>query len=174
LGDAGAVTTNNEELAVTIRALGNYGSKKKYENIYKGVNSRLDEMQAACLSVKLKYLDQDTEKRRQIAQAYIDGIDNDDISLPAWKCHEEHVFHLFIIRTEVREQLQQYLGKNDIQTLIHYPIPPHKQQGYKQWNERVFTITDDIHRTVLSMPLYPTMNNSQIGRIIDVCNNFPK
>ena len=145
LGDGGAVTTNDEELANTIKALGNYGSHKKYENLYKGINSRLDEMQAAMLRVKLKYLDNEVEKRREIANYYLQNIKNDNIILPTVKEQDNHVWHLFVIRTTKRDELQKYLADNGIQTLIHYPIPPHKQNGYKEWNNENYEISEQIH-----------------------------
>src|SRR5690606_31063158 len=140
LGDAGAVTTNDDELAETIRALGNYGSHKKYENLYQGVNSRLDEIQAAMLRVKLNHLEEETMRRREISAAYKAGIKNPKIRLPAIQYKAvtveqsySHAWHLFVIRTQYRAALQQYLSEQGIQTLIHYPIPPHQQQAYKQW-----------------------------------------
>ena len=172
LGDAGAVTTNDDELAETIRALGNYGSKKKYENIYQGVNSRLDEMQAAMLRVKLRHLDQDTAQRRVIANQYRKGISNPLIELPKWNKDEEHAFHLFVIKVEKREELQKYFADNGIQVLIHYPLPPHKQEAYKQWNALSLPITEKIHQQALSLPLGPTMSEKSIQLVIAAVNSF--
>ncbi|MCG7928255.1 MAG: DegT/DnrJ/EryC1/StrS family aminotransferase, partial [Candidatus Thiodiazotropha taylori] len=155
LGDAGAITTDNDKLAETIKALRNYGSHKKYENIYQGVNSRLDEIQAAMLRVKLNYLDQETSSRRLIASRYIREINNPAIRLPLWEVEEQHVFHLFMIRTENRQALQQHLADKGIQTVIHYPIPPHKQQCYNSFNQVSLPVTEAIHEQVLSLPISP-------------------
>ncbi|MGE4420628.1 MAG: DegT/DnrJ/EryC1/StrS family aminotransferase, partial [Sulfurimonas sp.] len=138
LGDGGAVTTIDEELANAIKALGNYGSHKKYENLYKGVNSRLDEMQAAMLRVKLRYLDYEVKKRREIANYYLENIKNENIVLPTVRVEDNHVWHLFVIRTNKRDELQKYLLDNGIQTLIHYPLAPHKQEAYKEWNNQSY------------------------------------
>lgn len=172
LGDAGAVTTNDEELAQTIRAISNYGSHKKYENLYQGVNSRLDEMQAAILRVKLRHLDNEIAARRTVAKAYIEHIDNPNIILPHWQNEESHVFHLFVIRTKTRSELQQYLSENDIQTLIHYPVPPHKQQAYKEWNAQSYSITEAIHTEVLSLPIGPTLKKDEAITVTAMCNAF--
>ena len=137
LGDAGAVTTNNKELADTLRAIANYGSHKKYNNIYQGINSRLDEIQAAMLRVKLRYLDSDIVKRREVAKYYLDNISNNNITLPA-RNDNSHVWHLFVIQVEEREDMQRYLNEKNIQTLIHYPIPPHKQKAYSSLIIAVF------------------------------------
>lgn len=178
LGDGGAVTTNDEILANTIRALGNYGSHKKYENLYKGTNSRLDEMQAALLRIKLKYLDADTDKRREIAKYYVDNIKNDKFTLPITN-HElpitnylAHVWHLFVIRTNDRDNLQKYLTDNGIQTLIHYPVPPHKQQAYKEWNKLTFHVTEKIHDEVLSLPISPVQSLEDTAKIVQVINDY--
>ncbi len=172
LGDAGAITTNDLELANTLRALRNYGSQKKYENIFQGVNSRLDEIQAAMLRVKLNYLDAETTRRAEIAKRYIAGINNPLVYLPGVIRGEEHVWHLFVIRIEYREEFAQYLLSEDIQTLIHYPLPSHKQEAYSQWNELCFPITEKIHEQVVSLPLDPTMSDQSIQRVISVVNSF--
>ncbi len=172
LGDAGAVTTNDEELARTIRAVSNYGSHKKYENLYQGVNSRLDEMQAAILRVKLRYLDNEIAARRAVAKNYIEIIDNPNIILPSWQNEESHVFHLFVIRTKVRSELQEHLSKNNVQTLIHYPLPPHKQQAYREWNVQSYPITETIHDEVLSLPMGPTLSNNEVITVAASCNSF--
>ena len=172
LGDGGAVTTNDKELADTIRALGNYGSHKKYENLYKGVNSRLDELQAAFLSVKLKYLDEDTQKRRDIANYYLKNINNKNIILPQVEDEQAHVWHLFVIRTDDRDQLQKFLLANGIQSMIHYPIPPHKQKAYQEWNDLSFPITEQIHSKVLSLPMSPVLTKEQIHKIAEVLNSY--
>lgn len=172
LGDAGAITTNHAGLEKTVRALANYGSHKKYENIYQGVNSRLDEMQAAMLSVKLKYLDNETERRRAIAARYSAEIKNDSIKLPSCNDREGHVWHLYVIRTEVRESLQKYLSECNIQTLVHYPIPPHKQHAYAALNHLSLPITESIHEQVLSLPMDPTMTEEMVSKVIDALNEF--
>ncbi len=173
LGDAGAVTTNNEELAKTIRALANYGSNQKYVNIYQGLNSRLDEIQAAVLDIKLKYIDRENNFRREIARRFINEIKNSSIILPGNPENEqEHVWHVFVIRSEKRDELQTYLLENGIQTLIHYPIPPHKQKAYKEWNDLSFPISEKIHKEVLSLPISPVMTDDEVSKIITVLNNF--
>lgn len=173
LGDAGAVTTSDDELAQTIRALANYGSNQKYVNIYQGLNSRLDEIQAAVLGVKLKYIDAENSRRKEIAKRYIAEIKNLNILLPENPANEaEHVWHLFVIRTESREQLQNYLTENGVQTLIHYPIPPHKQEAYKDWNNLSFPITEQIHDEVLSLPISPVMSDEEIENVISICNHY--
>jgi len=179
LGDAGAVTTNDDELAQTIRALGNYGSHKKYENLYQGVNSRLDEMQAAMLRVKLKHLDAETTRRREIAAAYTTGIKNPKIRLPDIQYEAvtveqsySHVWHLFVIRTQYRSALQQHLNEQGVQTLIHYPIAPHKQQAYKEWNDQSYPLTEAMHEEVLSLPISPVMTDEQVQAVISAINSF--
>ncbi|MBQ0534799.1 DegT/DnrJ/EryC1/StrS family aminotransferase [Providencia huaxiensis] len=177
LGDAGAISTNDDELANTLKALRNYGSHKKYENIYQGVNSRLSEIQAAMLDVKLKYLNKETEARQQVALKYLQYIDNPLIQLPLdieeYKNHiQSHVWHLFVISTKHRDLLQEYLEKLGIQILIHYPTPPHKQQSYKQYSHLSLPITEKIHREVLSIPIGPTMAKNDVQQVIDACNSF--
>ena len=171
LGDAGAVTTNDDKLAQTIRALGNYGSLKKYENLYQGVNSRLDEIQAALRRVKLKHLNAEIQRRQQIAKVYLDGINNPNIQLPHWAAAEQHVFHLFIIRTQQREKLKAYLTENGVQTLVHYPIAPHQQKAYKAWTNLSFPITEVIHQQVLSLPISPVIKDADVQTVIQVINN---
>lgn len=172
LGDAGAITTNNSELAEILRSLRNYGSKEKYKNEYIGVNSRLDEIQAAFLSVKLKYLDDDTNARRKIANEYLSRIKNAGIELPEIESQELHVWHLFVIRCNDRSSLQKYLSDNEIQTLIHYPTPPHKQEAYKYLNNLHLPVTERIHKEVISIPLDPTMTIEQIDRVIAIINGW--
>ncbi|MEA5669848.1 DegT/DnrJ/EryC1/StrS family aminotransferase [Pseudomonas sp. MH2] len=177
LGDAGAITTSDETLANTLRALRNYGSHKKYENLYRGVNSRLDELQAALLSIKLKSLDAQTLRRREIAQRYLVGINNPLIKLPQIQGQsalefESHVWHLFVVRTPCRSELQQYLSTQGVQTLIHYPIPPHKQNAYKEWNELSFPLTERLHEEVLSLPMGPTLSDDEVDSVIAACNRF--
>ena len=172
LGDGGAVTTNDEGLALTIKALGNYGSHRKYENLYKGVNSRLDEIQAAMLRVKLRYLDNEVEKRREIANYYLENIKNDSIILPTIRAQDNHVWHLFVIRTNKRDELQKYLADNGIQTLIHYPIPPHKQNAYKEWNNENYQISEQIHEEVLSLPISGVQIFKNTLKIVNLLNIF--
>lgn len=179
LGDAGAVTTSDDELAQTIRALGNYGSHKKYENLYQGVNSRLDEMQAAMLRIKLRHLDTETHRRREVAIAYAKGITNPAIKLPispdsTLESLANHAFHLFVIQTEERDKLQTQLTEAGIQTLIHYPIPPHKQNAYKAWNSRAYPITEGIHQQILSLPISPVIKDDDIAGAIVILNGFGK
>jgi dTDP-4-amino-4,6-dideoxygalactose transaminase len=171
LGDAGAVTTNDEELASTIRILGNYGSEKKYRHIYKGINSRLDEMQAALLRVKLKYLDSEIGRRREIANSYSNGINNPSIILPVWKKYEQHVFHLYVVRTEKRDRLKKYLYENDVETLLHYPTSPHQQAAFSSWPSISLPITESIHQQVLSLPISPIMDDDDIETIVHLVNN---
>jgi dTDP-4-amino-4,6-dideoxygalactose transaminase len=173
LGDSGAVTTNDNVLAATVRALANYGSQEKYVNKYKGLNSRMDEIQAAFLSVKLKYLDAENEIRRKIADYYLDNIKNEQIILPTpAEYKESHVQHLFVIRTKLRDKLQSYLLANNIQTLIHYPIPPHKQMAYAEWNNRSFPVTEQIHNEALSLPMSPVMEKGETDKVIETINLF--
>ncbi|MCT7508577.1 DegT/DnrJ/EryC1/StrS family aminotransferase [Aliarcobacter cryaerophilus] len=172
LGDGGSVTTNDEELANTIKALANYGSHKKYENLFKGINSRLDEIQAAMLRVKLKYLDNEVEKRREIANYYLQNIKNDKLILPTARAEDNHVWHLFVVRTSQREELQKYLVDNGIQTLIHYPIPPHKQNAYKEWNNENYPITEQIHEEVVSLPISGVQSLEDTMKIVNVLNSF--
>lgn len=172
LGDGGAVTTNDEELANTIKALGNYGSHKKYENLYKGINSRLDEMQAAMLRVKLRHLDEEVNKRREIANYYLENITNENIVLPTLRAEDNHVWHLFVIRTGKRDELQKYLLDNGIQTLIHYPLAPHKQEAYKEWKKETFPISEQIHDEVLSLPISGVQSLEDTEKIGVVINDF--
>lgn len=173
LGDGGAITTDDEELAKAVRALANYGSNRKYVNIYKGLNSRLDELQAAVLDVKLKYIDEENAVRRRIAKRYISEIKNLEIILPEMPSDEkEHVWHLFVIRTKQREKLQNYLTENGVQTLIHYPTPPHKQRAYEEYNHLSFPVTEAIHEEVLSLPMSPVMSEEEVVKVIDILNKF--
>lgn len=172
LGDAGAITTNDPELFKVLKALRNYGSLEKYKNIIQGVNSRLDEIQAAMLSVKLQYLDEDTNRRQEIAKAYLKGIRNKLILLPNTPLEGQHVWHLFVVRTQYRDQLQGFLADNEIETLIHYPIPPHKQRAYKNYLDRNLPFTEKLHSEVLSLPISPTMSDVQVFEVISACNAF--
>lgn len=177
LGDAGAVTTNDDELAEVIRALANYGSRVKYQNLYQGLNSRLDEIQAAILRVKLLRLDADNQRRREIAQYYINNITNKKVILPLSanlqpvSSNLEHVWHVFVIRTIYRDKLQQYLHEHGIQTLIHYPVPPHKQNAYKGWFNQNLPVTEQIHQEVLSLPISQVMKDWEITAVADRVND---
>jgi dTDP-4-amino-4,6-dideoxygalactose transaminase len=207
LGDAGAVTTNDDQLAEVVRALGNYGSKQKYINQYQGLNSRLDEIQAAFLSVKLKHLDAENQHRRQIAQYYLENIKHPDIILPTLNslrvtqnaerktpnserktpnaergtqnaelrtqnAYLSHVYHLFIIRHPKRDELQKYLTQNGIQTLIHYPIPPHKQLAYHQYKAMSLPLTERVHNEVLSVPISSIISNKEAEAVVKIINHF--
>jgi len=169
LGDGGAVTTDDEELAKTIRALGNYGSHKKYENLYQGVNSRLDEIQAAMLRVKLRHLDEEIESRREVAEYYLAHINNSKIQLPVVGCSESHVWHLFVVRSSMRAELQMHLAEHGVQTMIHYPVPPHQQQAYheKFMPNYLLPITEKLSREVLSLPIGPLASRKSLQRVIE-------
>ncbi|MFW5879928.1 MAG: DegT/DnrJ/EryC1/StrS family aminotransferase [bacterium] len=177
LGDAGAVTTSDYELAVIVRAIANYGSEKKYVNDFQGVNSRLDEIQAAVLRIKLETLDVDNERRRNIARYYLENIVSDKIILPFTDGNSVddqvgHVWHLFVIRNSERNKLQDYMKKHGIQTLIHYPIPPHKQKAYFECNSYSYPITELIHNEVLSLPISQIMNEREAEIVVKCLNDF--
>lgn len=172
LGDAGAITTNDDELAETLKALRNYGSHKKYENLYQGSNSRLDEIQAAMLRVKMNNLDAETKRRQQISLRYRSGINNPLVTLPQVAVEELHVWHLFVVRCELRESLQQWLTAQGVQTLIHYPVAPHKQPAYSEYADKYLPLTELIHQQVISLPLYPTMSDDAIEKVITAINDF--
>ncbi|HBK4841894.1 MULTISPECIES: DegT/DnrJ/EryC1/StrS family aminotransferase [Enterobacter cloacae complex] len=172
LGDAGMITTNDPDLADVLTALRNYGSFKKYENTYVGVNSRLDELQAAVLNIKLAHLDRENNIRRDIASYYRTHINNNKIKLPKVNNECEHVWHLFVIQSEHRNELQKYLKENGVETLIHYPIPPHKQQAYSIYNNLNLPVTEMIHESVLSLPIDTTMTNEEIMKVVSVINSF--
>ena len=178
LGDAGAVTTNNDTLAEVVRALGNYGSRQKYINLYQGLNSRMDEIQAGFLDIKLKYIDFENERRCEIAKYYCENIKTSDIILPtssSFFSHNSantHVWHLFVIRHPLRDKLQHYLKDKKVQTLIHYPIPPHKQLAYKAFNNLNFPVTEKIHNEVLSLPISPLLKQEEAEKIVKILNKF--
>ncbi len=172
LGDAGAVTTNDSELAKVIRAVANYGSAKKYVFKYTGRNSRLDEIQAAVLDVKLMHLDDDNERRKQIAEMYINRITNPAVITPKVADRDAHVFHIFPIRTEKRDELQKYLTEHGVQTNIHYPIAPHKQECYRDWNSWSFPITEKIHAEELSLPISPVLTDEEVNEVIRLINEW--
>lgn len=185
LGDGGAVATNDEQLATIVRALGNYGSKVKYVNEFQGLNSRLDDVQAAFLDIKLKYIDQENQRRRDLAQYYCDHIKHPDIVLPHLdqalnvagassgpSSFFGHVWHLFVIRCKNREKVQKHLADHGIHTLIHYPIPPHQQKAFEQWNGLSLPVTEKIHREVLSLPISPVMTDEEVSYTATTLNNF--
>ncbi|MEN2281244.1 DegT/DnrJ/EryC1/StrS family aminotransferase [Algoriphagus sp. SE2] len=173
LGDAGAVTTSNEPLANMIKTMGNYGSQKKYFNEVQGVNSRLDEIQAAVLLVKLKYIDQENEIRRRIAKRYLTEIKNPHLNLPKSKPDSlDHVFHVFVVRSKNRKDLIGFTDSRGIQTLIHYPIPFHKQEAYQEYSSLHLPITEQIHEEILSIPISPVMEEAEVDQVIRVLNEY--
>jgi dTDP-4-amino-4,6-dideoxygalactose transaminase len=177
LGDGGAVTTDDDDLAEVVRTLGNYGSQEKYLNKYQGVNSRLDELQAAFLRVKLKHLDSEILRRRQIALLYASLIRNPRIKHPiavddTISTLRDHVFHLYVIRCSRRNDLQAFLKEKGIETLVHYPVPIHRQMAYACWNGRSFPLTETLHEEVLSLPIYPTMSSSDVETVAAAINEF--
>ena len=172
LGDGGGITSNDMDLLNKVTALGNYGSDRKYHHIYKGVNSRLDEIQAAVLDEKLKYLDADNAKRREIAKYYRENIKNPRIILPNIYDEMAHVWHLFVVRTEDREGLVAHLESNDIQTNIHYPTPPHLQGAYSEWANQSYPITEKIHKEVLSLPISPILTDDEVAKVVEVVNEW--
>lgn len=172
LGDGGAITTNDSDLAKILFSLRNYGSEVKYQNDFIGVNSRLDELQAAFLNVKLLHLDEDNQRRITIAKRYLAEIKNDKIKLPFYDNSTNHVFHLFVIRTKKRAELRNYLTQNGIQSQIHYPIPPHKQKALSQWNNRSFPITEKMHDEVLSLPMSPVLTDNEVSFVIKIINAY--
>ncbi|WP_339609749.1 DegT/DnrJ/EryC1/StrS family aminotransferase [uncultured Planktosalinus sp.] len=172
LGDGGAVTTNDDEVADVVKMLRNYGAKTKYVNDLPGFNSRLDELQAALLSIKLEQLDADNKRRREIATTYLTQLSNPKVILPVAPEVDAHVFHLFVVRTDNRDEFQKYLTENDIGTLIHYPIPPHRQKAFSEWNQLTFPVTEKIHNTVISLPMSPVMTTDEVERVIEVVNRY--
>lgn len=172
IGDAGAVTTDDVELAQVIRALRNYGSDKKYHNLYKGYNSRLDELQAALLRVKLPYLDSENQKRREVAMRYLAEIKNPAIVLPQIASSNEHVWHIFAVRSTRRDKLQSDLTQREIGTVIHYPIPPHEQPAYAEWKHLSLPISEKIHREILSLPMSPVLSDPEAEKVIDAINHW--
>ena len=179
LGDAGAITTNDSQLYKTVKSLRNYGesiyddiSQRKYENTLKGVNSRMDEIQATILSIKLDNLDNDNFERKKIAEQYLSKIKNKDILLPHVPTWADPAWHLFVVRSNNRDQLKKYLYERGIDSMIHYPIPPHKQVAYSEWNEFSFPISEKIHREILSIPLSPILSQNDQEIIINALNRF--
>lgn len=172
LGDSGAVTTNDRILEQCIRLMRNYGSSEKYVNNIVGYNSRLDELQATFLNIKLKHLDSDNNKRRYIANRYIEEIDNEKIKLPDYNKTKNHIFHVFVVRVEKREQFLNYLKTNGIGYLLHYPIPPHQQAAFSNYHHLKLPITEAIHKTVVSIPISPVMIDEEIDKVIKVLNCY--
>lgn len=172
MGDGGGITTNDRELFEKIKIIANYGSDRKYHHIYKGTNSRLDEIQAAVLDVKLKYLDADNARRREIVAYYRSNITNPFIVLPQTYDEETTVWHVFAVRTQKRDEFQQYLEDNNIQTIIHYPTPPHKQLAYDEWRNQSFPVTEKIHREIISLPLSPVMTDEEVNFVVDRVNSW--
>lgn len=174
LGDGGAVTTNDTSLAETVRSLANYGSNVKYVFEYQGYNSRLDEIQAAFLRVKLKGLNKDNERRKEVAKFYINNITHPDIILPVVYDWDAHVFHLFVIRSSRRDVLLNHLIENGVQALIHYPVPPHKQKAYSYMNHMVYPVTEKIHNEVISLPISQVISDEEASIVVEVVNKFSK
>ncbi|AIF46959.1 DegT/DnrJ/EryC1/StrS family aminotransferase [Dyella japonica] len=172
LGDGGAVVTNDDELAARVTALRNYGSEVKYHHLYQGLNSRLDEMQAAMLRVKLAHLDEEVARRRQVARRYRDGIRHPQIALPRVQAEERHAWHLFVVRCAQRDALRDHLGAHGVQSQVHYPVPAHRQPAYASLHDAQLPVTEQMHREVLSLPMSPVMGEEAIARVIDACNAF--
>lgn len=174
LGDGGAVTTDDEEIFQTVSMLSNYGSNVKYQNEVKGRNSRLDELQAAFLSIKLQRLDSDNKLRESIAQMYGSGISNPLVVTPETDSYGSNVWHIYPVLVQNREEFVRHLGNAGIETLIHYPIPPHKQKAYSDWNDEFFPISERIHNEEVSLPISPVMTESEVKRVIEIVNTFEK
>lgn len=172
MGDAGGITTNDREIYEKVKAIANYGSDYKYHHIYKGVNSRLDEIQAAILDVKLAHLDKDNARRREIARYYREHITNPRVILPQTDAEESHVWHVFVVRSDDREALKAHLEANGIQTNIHYPTAPHKQGAYSEMSHCSYPITEKIHREVMSLPISPVMTDEEVRTVVDVVNSW--
>ncbi len=173
LGDSGAVTTKDAELARIVRAVANYGSEKKYVNSFMGLNSRMDEIQAAFLGVKIEFTDHENKIRRQVAQYYMDNIKNPKVILPQQPDDiEEHVHHLFVVRVADRDGFQKYLSDKGVQTLIHYPIPPHRQECYKQWNNYSYPVTEKIHAEVVSIPMSAVLTDEEVRKVVEIINQY--
>lgn len=172
MGDGGAVVTNDEEVYLKVKALANYGSDRKYHHIYKGTNSRLDELQAAVLDIKLPHLDADNARRREIASYYRKNITNPLITLPQTYDEQAAVWHVFAVRTRERDRFQQYLADKGVQTIIHYPTPPHKQQAYTEWNNRSYPVSEEIHRTIISLPISPVLTDAEAEEVVRIVNEY--
>jgi dTDP-4-amino-4,6-dideoxygalactose transaminase len=172
LGDGGAVTTSDSELCDVIKLLRNYGSKEKYQNEIIGFNSRLDDMQAAFLSIKLRTLDADNQRRRAIANQYLEGLKNPKITLPFYEGLQNHVFYAFVVEVDNRDAFIQFLNQNNIQSLIHYPVPPHKQKALSEWSYLKLPLTEKIHKRIISLPIGPVMSDKEVQTVIDVLNTY--
>ena len=172
LGDGGGITTNDEVLFRKIKAIANYGSDRKYHHIYKGVNSRLDEIQAAVLDIKLAHLDEDNARRREIAKIYREQIKNPKIILPKAYNESACVWHCFVVRTKKRDEFEAYLNQNGVQTIIHYPTPPHKQDAYSEWAQQSYPLSEQIHATIISLPISPVMSDDEVQKVVEVVNAF--
>lgn len=172
IGDGGAVVTNDDKLAEKIRILRNYGSEIKYKNLFKGINSRLDNLQAAILRIKLRYLDKDNQRRKDIGSFYINNIKNNKVVLPKVNDEKSHVWHLFVSRTSDRDCFQKHMTKNNVQTMIHYPIPPHKQEAYKELSILSLPVSEKIHKEVLSLPISPVMKDKDVEDVVKVVNSY--
>lgn len=175
-GDAGAITTNREEIADRARVLRNYGSRIKYHNEVKGFNSRMDALQAAMLRVKLRHLDQWNDRRRAVARSYAEALMDTDLVLPSVPSHSEAVHHLYVVRSARRDALQEYLRRQRIGTLIHYPVPPHRQDAYREMGmlEGTLPLTERIHREVLSLPMGPHLTAEQVESVVQAVHEFPR
>lgn len=172
LGDGGAITTDDEDLAELLRSLRSYGSAVRYQHDHKGLNSRLDEVQAAMLSVKLRYLDQELEARRQVAKRYLQEINHPDITLPYGGLEAQHAWHLFVVKTEQRESLHRYLESKGVQCLVHYPIPVHKQTAYSELNQLHLPVSESLSGQILSLPISPVMTEDEVSYVIDSVNQY--
>ena len=172
LGDGGAVVTGDARLAERVAALRNYGSDTKYHHLFQGVNSRLDEIQAALLRVKLRHLDEDVALRRRVARRYRDGIRHPQIALPEVAHEEQHAWHLFVVRCHRRDALQRHLQAQGVQSQVHYPVPPHRQPAYAELREAWLPLTERLHEEVLSLPLGPSLGEDAVARVIAACNAF--
>ena len=172
LGDGGAVVTDSAPLAEMVRAIGNYGSRQKYVHEYKGVNSRLDDIQCAMLRVKLRHLDKELDARQMVARSYLERISNAQVLLPSIGAIEDHAWHLFVVVTKNRDALQKHLSESGIQTLIHYPTPPHKQGAYKEWHQASFPVAEALSSEVLSLPMSPVLSEEEIELVVNAVNTF--
>lgn len=172
LGDGGAVTTNDAELAECVCSLGNYGSAEKYHNQYQGLNSRLDELQAALLAVKLKYLDEDNAKRQAVAERYLREIQNPHVVLPSVATGRTHVWHLFVVRVQDRADFQHYMETAGIQTAVHYPVPPHRQRAFPELAALDLPITEQVHREVVSLPMSPVLKDADVAEVVNAVNAY--
>ena len=172
LGDGGGITTNDEALFRKIKAIANYGSDRKYHHIYKGVNSRLDEIQAAVLDIKLAHLDEDNARRREIAKIYREQIKNPKIILPKAYGESACVWHCFVVRTKKRDEFEAYLSQNGVQTIIHYPTPPHKQGAYSEWAQQSYPLSEQIHATIISLPISPVMSDDEVQKVVEIVNAY--